>query len=71
MNSVLWQCFIESRESMYHVRVIAPTAEEAAVEAAKTTGISGIWKIVHGSIIEVEIIEKQVFTIRKDRIDGT
>jgi len=60
-QSTVWHAYIDHYESVHRVSVMAPTAVQAAVEAARATGIAGKWTVIHGAAVTVDIVEHRDF----------
>jgi hypothetical protein len=52
-----YHCYIEHHEAVYAVEVEAGDAVTAAVRAAQKERIPGVWTVISGSPIEVEVKE--------------
>lgn len=60
-ESSAWHAYISHYESVHAVSVMAASAALAAVEAARATGIAGRWTVVHGTAVEIDVIERRDF----------
>jgi hypothetical protein len=53
-----WHCYIEYREAVYSETVTAGSPQEAALAAAKSNGIDGMWTVVPGEPVTVDIVQR-------------
>ena len=72
MTSRHWHAWIADGSHVVHaVNVVADTARAAAVEAARATGVAGVWVVINGEPVEVTVAEEKQFVALPNGSNGT